>query len=322
LIYDTFDSGNDKLNSLYPTSDGGYILAGNTNQGTGGGTQGSDVWLVKTDGTGNMEWQKTYDGGDSDVSWSRDVYQTSDGGYIIYALTLSYGAGRTDVWIIKTDANGDIEWTETYGFSGSHEGTGEGMDMTNDGGYIFVNTKNHHGFSAPRGDIWVNKIDDMGNVQWSLIFGTEWEDRGYYVQQTADGGYIIAGAKGSSSSVTGRDGWLIKLSPESGIVTPEMTVQKPRAGYIFLFDIIGLPFPFTQNALILGDITFDVDASDPNGISQVEFFVDGNVVETVTEEPYSYEWTGMERGTYDLKIRAYNTYGATCKEEMVLQKIF
>lgn len=176
LIYDTYDSGEDHLYSLYPTSDGGYILAGATNVMT----NSADVWLVKTDATGNMEWQKTYDGGKWDGSYSRDIYQTSDGGYIIYALTDSYGAGDTDVWIIKTDANGEIEWTETCGES-KCEGTGEGLDLTSDGGYVFVNTKNHHGFGAPRGDIWINKIDDAGNVQWSLTFGTKWEDRAYYV---------------------------------------------------------------------------------------------------------------------------------------------
>jgi len=317
LIYDTYDSGEDLLISLYPTSDGGYILAGATKANL----PAADVWLVKTDATGNIEWQKTYGGDRWDGSYSKNVYQTSDGGYIIYALTLTYGAGKGDAWIIKTDANGEVEWTETYG-ENTNEGTGEGLDLTSDGGYVFVVTRDHSGFGAPRGDIWVNKIDEVGNVQWSLTFGTEWEDRAYHVQQTADGGYIISGAKGSSNSIQGWDGWLIKLSPGTGVAPPEMTVKKPRAGYIFLFDILGFPFPFTQNALVLGDLTFDVDPSDPNGISKVEFFIDGQVVETVTEAPYTYEWMDAEKGTYDVKIRAYNTDGATCKEELTIQKIF
>lgn len=106
------------------------------------------------------------------------------------------------------------------------------------------------------------------------------------------------------------------------MTTPEMTVQKPKAGWLYLFDLFGLPFPLTQNALVLGDLTFSVNPSDPNGISQVEFFIDGTVVETVTEAPYSYKWMDAEKGTYDVKIRAYNTDGATCKEEIMIQKIF
>ena len=99
-------------------------------------------------------------------------------------------------------------------------------------------------------------------------------------------------------------------------------MQKPQGGRIYLFDLIGLPFPFTENAIVIGDLTFRAQCSDASGIEKVEFFVDDVIDEIVTEEPYSYDWTGAEKGTYTVKIRAYNMYGGTCKDEVTIQKIF
>lgn len=101
-----------------------------------------------------------------------------------------------------------------------------------------------------------------------------------------------------------------------------MTVRKPQGGRIYLFDLIGLPFPFTENAIVIGDLTFQAQCSDPSGIEKVEFFIDDKVVDTVEEEPFTCDWTEAERGVYTVKIRAYNMYGGTCKEEVTIQKIF
>ena len=101
-----------------------------------------------------------------------------------------------------------------------------------------------------------------------------------------------------------------------------MTVRAPQAGRIYLFGLIGLPFPLTENAIVLGDLTFQAQCNDPNGIEKVEFFIDDKVVDTVEDEPFTYDWTGAERGICTVKIRAYNMYGGTCKEEVTIQKIF
>jgi len=309
----TKGEGRDSFQSIRMTIDGGYIIGGFT---TMNGSM--DYWVVKTDSGGNLEWDRTFGGIGDDYATSRNCLQTGDGGYIINGITDSYGAGKDDQWVVKIDTLGNIQWTETYGEKKVDRCCS--MDITDDGGYVFCLTKNYNDFVEPRGDIWIIKTDDAGNIQWSQTFGGSSEDRGYYVGRTSDGGYIIAG-RTESFGAGEEDGWLIKLSPDTEMVTPELQVQKPKPKRIYLWDIIGLPFPFTQNALVLGDLTFSVNANDPSGISKVEFFIDNIVVDESAEPPYNHMWTGAEKGTCILKIRAYNNYGGTSKEVVTIRKV-
>ena len=104
----------EKPSSVQQTSDGGYIVAGWTNSF---GASLNDIFLIKTDANGNIIWAKTYGGTDDD--WALYVQQTSDGGYIVVGGTTSFGAGGSDIFLIKTDANGNIQWAKTYGGSDS-----------------------------------------------------------------------------------------------------------------------------------------------------------------------------------------------------------
>ena len=165
------------------TTDHGYIMVGLTKSF---GEGNSDVYLIKTDSVGSALWSKTYGGIGDDNGTS--VEQTTDGGYIIGGYTWSFGADSADIYLIKTDAIGDTLWTKTYG--GSLADYCFQVQETNDGGYIVVGYT--YSFGAGSSDVYLVKLNSYGDTLWSKTYGGSNDDRGASVQQTADGGYIIA----------------------------------------------------------------------------------------------------------------------------------
>jgi len=130
--------GGDEANSVQQTSDGGYIIVGNT-YSYGEGLE--NIYLIKTNSLGDTVWTRTYGG--TDYNYGNSVQQTSDGGYIVAGNTDSYGAGGFDVYLIKTDASGNTTWTKTYG--GSSTEWGNSVQQTTDGGYIVTGKTNSYG---------------------------------------------------------------------------------------------------------------------------------------------------------------------------------
>jgi predicted secreted protein len=147
--------GNDIAYSLVATSDGGYAIGGNTNSFGAGGL---DFWLVKTDDAGNMQWNKTYGGKGDDTEMN--LIRTADGGYAITGYTSSFGAGGEDVWLVKTDADGNMQWNQTYGGTGAEQGWS--LIRTIDGGYAMAGYT--YSFGAGSRDFWVVKTDELGVV--------------------------------------------------------------------------------------------------------------------------------------------------------------
>ena len=154
-------------------------------------------------------WAKTYGGEEGDQANS--IQQTSDGGYIMAGRTWSFGAGIHDYWVLKLDANGDVTWQKTYG--GEDWDQANSIQQTSDGGYIVAGCT--RSFGAGHYDYWVLKLDANGGVTWQKTYGGENEDRAYSIQQTSDGGYIVAGYKLSGAFST--DYWVLKLDANGSI---------------------------------------------------------------------------------------------------------
>jgi len=185
--------------ALVQSSDGGYALAGSTNSISAG--YWFDFWLVKTDSTGNAQWNKTYGGAGDDSA--RALVQSSDGGYALAGTTNSFGAGGEDFWLVKTDASGNAQWNKTYGGTGNDEAYA--LVQSSDGGYALAGGTGS--FGAGSFNLWLVKTDASGNAQWNKTYGgTEWDYANALVQ-TSDGGYALAGGKDA-------DSWLVKTDAD------------------------------------------------------------------------------------------------------------
>ena len=230
-------SSYDNAKTIRQTSDGGYIVGGETysNDGDVSGNHGSyDYWIVKLDAVGTITWKKILGGSLDDEL--RDIKQTSDGGYIIAGFSNSYNGdvtgnhGNLDYWIVKTDATGNITWQKSFGGSGSDHG--EYVQQTTDGGYVVGgyskstdgDVSDNHGLY----DYWVIRINNLGELIWQKTLGGSQNEYGYNVEVTNDGGILISGrTESNDGDVTNNhqtnpyngllDYWLVKLNPSEGL---------------------------------------------------------------------------------------------------------
>ncbi len=244
-------SSKDRANSIQQTNDGGYIIAGeswSTNGHVTGhnGLNNPDYWVVKLDSDGALQWQKSLGGSEYDVANS--IQQTNDGGYIVAGYSnsndgdVSGHQGLTfvaDYWVVKLNSSGNIQWQKSLG--GWANDFAYSIKQTSDGGFIVAGSSEstdgdvsgNHGGGAP--DFWVVKLNSSGNIQWQKSLGGNDGDEASSIQQTSDGGYIIAGFTYSvdgdvSGNHGGFDAWLVKLAPD-GILATQNINKKEIALY-------------------------------------------------------------------------------------------
>jgi hypothetical protein len=209
------------------TSDGGYIITGCT-KSFGPGEY--SVYLVKTNSSGDTLWTRVYGGTRAD--YGRCVQQTSDGGYIVAGYTWSFGAGWEDLYLLKTDSSGDTLWTRVYG--GSDKDYGRSVNQTSDGGYIISGDTKSFG-TGSNYDVYLLKTDSSGDTLWTRRYGGDWNEQGWSVQETSEGGYIIAGTT-NSFGAGNYDVYLVRVAGEElpavsiELVPDHSPVIVPRGG--------------------------------------------------------------------------------------------
>ena len=159
--------------------------------------------LLILNSSAQADWEKTFGGTEDDGGSS--MQQTKDGGYIIAGRTNSFGAGGDDVYLVKTDADGNQQWQKTFG--GAEDDGGSSVQQTKDGGYVIAGRTNSFGTGG--WDFYLVRTDALGNQQWTKTFGGTKDEIAYSAQQTTDGGYVIAGYT-DSFGAGGRDVYLIK----------------------------------------------------------------------------------------------------------------
>lgn len=178
---------NEVAYSVCETSDGGFTIAG-YKQDAGGYT---DLYIFKTDATGTVLWENSF--GSANNDFAKSIRELADGGFIITGYTEPAGLNAADVWLIRTDGNGNVIWENTYG--GASDDRGYSVRETADAGFIIS------GYTVSSGagdkDVYLIKTDNSGNVAWEKTFGGEVRDWGNSVLQTSDGGYIIGGGSDS-----------------------------------------------------------------------------------------------------------------------------
>jgi hypothetical protein len=203
----------DRSNSVQQTLDGGYIIAGYTNSQGAGYDNYDDVYLIKTNSDGNEVWHKTFGGSSCDRAYS--IQKTIDGGYAIAGVTCSFGAGDKDVYLIKTNSEGNMQWQKTFGggYLDSDDSEGFSVQQTTDGGFIIAGRTWSFRGAASSLDVYIIKTDSEGNEVWHKTIGGNRQDDAFSVQQTTDGGYIIAGETYSFGAGSD-DVYLIKAAPE------------------------------------------------------------------------------------------------------------
>jgi hypothetical protein len=185
---------------ILETADGGYIICGMTNNSN---LYDCDLYVMKTDGAGNMQWEKSFGGSKPDYAYS--MVQTNDGNYLITGYSQSFGGGDMDVYLVKISPSGSLIWQKTYIGWGNEEA--REIIKSADGNYIIVGSTNSN---LPSQDAFLMKVDGDGAVIWIKYYGGSGKEFGNSVKQCSDGGYYMLGETFSYGQ--GGDAYLVRTN--------------------------------------------------------------------------------------------------------------
>lgn len=319
--------GDDYGQSVKQTSDGGYVITGYTRAFgiAGGDSDDCDVWLFKTDGEGDVEWSRMY--GEEKNDRGESVLQTLDGGYVIA------GEKGGDLWLIKTDSNGYVAWNKTYGGNGGDHGVS--IIQTSDGGYAIAGSTSS--FGAGDSDGWLLKTDPDGNMGWNYTYGGSESDTFWSVQQTADGGYLMAGNTHSFGIGTFGiySGWLVKTDRDGNLLWnrtyggevadgARSVVETSDGGYVFAgstwsfgagssdFWLFKVDYAAPQIIVLspvngsypVGDVELNFSVSEP--VAWMGYSLDGQENVTIAGNTTI---SGLSTGFHQLTVYATDTAG-------------
>jgi len=198
----------DEAHSIIQTKDGGYAVAGFT---TLAEATRQDVWVIKLDKNGNIEWDETF--GEKGPDIANSIIQTEDEGYAVAGFIWTIYARRQDIWVIKLGENGNIEWDKT--FDGDENDVAYSIAQTKDGGYIIAGSTGVKLWGEA--NCWVIKLDAKGNMEWDNNFGGTGWDEIYSITQTKDGSFVVTGCLWSKGAGRG-DVCVAKLDKRGNLI--------------------------------------------------------------------------------------------------------
>lgn len=316
----------DEILSIAQTLSGGYILSGTSSSGISGdkteANKGDvDYWIIELDSMGNVTWDKTIGGSNSDGLWGVFIKQTFDGGYIVAGSSNSSISGDKtetsyggyDYWVLKLDGGGNIQWQNTIG--GNLDDALLDIEQTIDGGYILggYSASDVSGDKSEPSiglfgylDFWVVKLDSFGEIIWQNTIGGDYNDALSCLYQTFDGGYILGGV--SISGISGdkteanfgqNDYWVVKLNTSGNIVWDKtlggnsidvlLSLDQTFTGGYVLGGYSFSEISGNKTVVNIGDADFWVVKIFPDScVTTNVFYVDndsdgfGNIADTIT----------------------------------------
>lgn len=254
--------GSDEINwadDFVFTTDSKYAIAGYMS--ITANNNDYNLMLIKADADGNMLWMKNYGGNNWDIAHS--ILETPDGGFIIVGETYSFGNGNSDVFLLKTDKDGDSLWSKTYG--GINNDAAYDISFCHDGNYIITGMTNSFGNGGY--DAYLLKINPSGDTLWTKTFGDTLDDKAYAGIETKDHGIIFAGST-RNYNVQNQDGIILKTDSIGNYLWKQLIngeenedlsdiVQDKNENFFFV--------GYTESYGYVGTQDFSISFRDKNG---------------------------------------------------------